>query len=328
MKIVFLGSGGFAVPTLERLHQLSSRHSLLRVVTRPDRPAGRGKPLRPTPVRQRAEELGLACDAPSSANDPEYLPELQKLAADLFLVADYGEFLRKPIREFGSVGMFNLHGSLLPRHRGAAPVAYAILRGDETTGVTLFRIVRELDGGPMVDALSTKIDPNETAGELENRLALLAADLTERNLDKFASGEFVEEPQDETKNTHASKLDKKEAAIDWRAPTAEIARAVRAYNPWPGAYSFLQRAQLAPERAVCWAAREVVESVESSSLRPGEVYVAEKRHLYVRCGDGWLEVTHVQRPGKAATPAADYLNGTRLQTGDVFGGVEREESTR
>jgi len=312
VRIVFFGTGPFAIPALERLHAASGVHPLLRVVTRPDRPQARGRKVSPTPVRRRASELGIACDAPETANDPVYLDSLAALAPDLFLVADYGEMLRKRIRELPAVGIFNLHGSLLPRWRGAAPVVHAILAGERETGVTLFRIERGLDSGPVVDMEKLTIGELETAGELEARLARAGADLIERNLPRFASGSLRETPQDDSQATPAPKIEKSAAQIDWTAPAEQVARQVRAYNPWPGAFSLIRG-----ERTIFLRARPIGAEVQGTEP-PGSVVSVARDAFCVRCGQGAIEVLELQREGKAPLEAAAYLRGRPLQPGDRF----------
>lgn len=312
MKIVFLGSGPFALPTLERLASSPGGHSLVRVVTRPDRPQRRGRQLIATPVRARAVELGLPCDAPESANDPAYLAGLAALEADLFIVADYGEMLRKAFRETPRLGAFNLHGSLLPRWRGAAPVAHAILAGDTLSGVTLFRLEKGLDSGPILAAGSLEILEDETAGELEGRLALLAADLLERSLAVLSAGSFRETPQPELGVTLAPKLEKSSGDLDWSRSAAELCLRVRAFNPWPGAYSRIKE-----ERTIFLRAKPV-ESADSLDLPVGAVESVGREAFRIRCGSGAMEVLALQREGKAPLDAASYLRGRRLQVGDQF----------
>ena len=200
MRVIFLGSGPFAVPLVERLASVCASEADLElslVVTRPDRRAGRGRKTRPTPVRQRCEELSLPVEAPETANRGDVFERMADARPDLILVADYGEFLGKAVRELPRIGTYNFHGSLLPRHRGAAPVAYALRAGDKETGVTLFRLVREMDAGPIVRHAPVAIDPDETAGELEERLALVAAALLADTMPNFASGQYDETEQDE-----------------------------------------------------------------------------------------------------------------------------------
>jgi methionyl-tRNA formyltransferase len=316
VKVVFFGSGTFAVPALELLHGRSPRHPLRLAVTRPDRPAGRGRKLLPTPVRLRAAELGVACEAPDSANDPGFLDRLERVGADLFIVADYGEMLRKRLREAPSIGTFNLHASLLPAYRGAAPVVHALLAGEEETGVTLFRVEKGLDTGPIVGSARTGIAPLETAGELEERLARLAAGLLDASLDAFAAETFRETPQDERLATRAPKLEKRAGAVDWSLAPRALVNFVRALNPWPGAFSFLLGKDGRPERTVFLRVKEAAPGGED--LPPGTVIDVRGDGFTVRAGGGAVEVLEVQREGKAPLRAAEYLRGRPLRPGDVF----------
>lgn len=317
MKVIFLGSGSFAVPVLERLCHAPGPQRLLRAVTRPPRPAGRGRKLRPTPVAQAARALGVPCDAPLSVNDPGYIETLRALAPDLIVVVDYGELLRKPFRDLARIGAFNLHASLLPRHRGAAPVARAILAGERTSGVTLFRIERELDAGPIVGTVALEIGELETAGELLSRLAPLAASLLERHLAAFAAGSFAATAQDHTLATRAPKIEKDEGRIDWTLEPDALARAVRAYNPSPGAHSLLHREGEAPERTVFLRVRPA--PAVRPELPPGTVEAVERTGFRVRSGQGAVAVLEIQRAGKSALSAAEYLRGRPLAAGDRFG---------
>jgi len=326
VKIVFFGSGPFGLPTLERLHAQSVRYPLLRVITRPDRPQKRGRKLATTPIRKRADELGVPCDAPESVNDPGFLDELQTLGADLFLVADYGEMLRKRLRAMPRIGVFNLHASLLPAYRGAAPVVHALFAGEKETGVTLFRIEKGLDSGPIVDTAPLAAEPLETAGELEERLARVAADLLERNLEAFSAGSFQESPQDETAATLAPKLTKRSGLITWSKTPAEVTNFIRALSPWPGAFSFLKKSAAAARKLERTAFLRVKPSSESPHrvqadphpAAPGAVDRVGSEGFSVHCGCGSVEVLEIQREGKGPLPAAAYLRGRGLEPGDRF----------
>jgi len=318
VKVVFLGSGPFALPSLEALARGPAPAELLRVVTRPERPRGRGRKPAPTPVGARAAELGLPCDAPPTANAPEYLDVLRSLGPDLLIVADYGEIMRRPLLELPRIGSFNLHASLLPRYRGAAPVARAILDGEKTTGVTLFRIERKLDAGPIVDAARLDVDPLETAGELEARLARLAAEVLEKNLPALAAGTFREVPQDEGLVTIAEKLRKDMSVIRWDVEPEKLKDFVRALNPWPLAASFLRRGEGRPERTLFLRVKPA-RAGSASDLPPGSVDEVRKDGFTVRCAGGAIEVLEIQREGKAPLEAGAYLSGSRLKRGDLFG---------
>lgn len=321
LTIVFFGSGPFALPSLERLLQLGGQRSdvhVAEIVTRPDRPAGRGRSLCPTPVRERAKKLGVEALTPESANDPLFLQSMAQHAPDLFIVADYGEFLRKQFRDLPRIGSFNLHGSLLPKHRGAAPVAYAIANGDTVTGVTFFRIEKELDSGPIVDTVELAIRANDTAGELEDRLAEAAADLLERAIEQFVGGTFTESPQDHSVASLAPKLTKAQGQVGWGASADAIHNLVRAMTPWPGAYSFLRHRTDEREERVRLHEVAVLgpESPEGSS--PGTVLEVTDDAIVVACGSGRLAVLRLQRPGKQRLPVSAFVRGFPVAPGDFF----------
>jgi len=349
MKIAFFGSGPFAVRTLEALVEACERFPLVRVVSRPDRPAARGRELRMMPVRARALELGVDCVAPESVNSPDALGDLGALGADLFVVADFGEILRAPFLALPRIGAFNLHGSVLPRHRGAAPVARAILAGDTVSGVTLFRIERALDSGPIVAIAKTGIDPNETAGELEARLAELAAELLVEELPRFADGSLTETIQDHAAATLAPKLSKDEGLVDWSRRPRQIHDLVRAMSPWPAAHAFLALGERAFERTSLWRV-EPLDDVASGGVAGGgiagggvagggiagggvagggggattdfgRVVEVTKTSFRIACRGGSVRVLELQREGKAAMAAPAYLNGRRLVAGDRFLGA-------
>jgi methionyl-tRNA formyltransferase len=321
MTLVFLGSGHFAVPALEML--VRSPHRPVLVVTRPDRPAGRGRKVIPTPVRARARELDLHEEAPPSVNAPEFTSRLAEISPDLALVADYGEILRPPFLAVPRLGTFNLHGSLLPRHRGAAPVPAAIVAGDAVTGVTLFRIEEGLDSGPVVDRSSAPILPLDTAGELEARLAVLAAELLEKNLPLLAAGNFKEEPQDERQATRAPKLSPEAGRIDWSLPAGELARLIRALSPRPGAHALLRRSAGAqPERVRLLLAREAPPAEPASGVPPGTVTRVEKHGFRVCAGGGEVEILRLQPAGRSVLTASEFLRGYALASGDRFEEVD------
>jgi methionyl-tRNA formyltransferase len=333
---VFLGSGPFAVPLVDRLAQLcasGTAQELALVVTRPDRRAGRGRKTRATPVSERCEELQLPFQAPESANDSSELDVLAGLAPDLILVADYGEFLGKTLRQLPRIGTYNFHGSLLPRHRGAAPVAHALLAGDSETGVTLFRLVRAMDAGPMVDRAAINILPDETAGELEDRLALLAADLLEKNLPAFAAQTFHEIEQDESAATVAPKLTKDMGVIAWQLTAQKVHDHIRAMNPWPGALAVFTPEGSEPSTPEpeapppatpdrldfrVFKSRQVPHGAVSGDWEPGQVSAVTESGFTVRCADGDLELLELQRPGKARMPAQAFLRGFAVHPGDRF----------
>ncbi len=320
MSLLFLGSGPFALPALEAMVRAGERPAL--VVTRPDRPGGRGRKPMPTPVREAAVALGLTVEAPATVNDAAYIERLKTLGPEVAIVADYGEILREPFLALPRVGIFNLHASLLPRHRGAAPVAAAILAGDGETGVTLFRIRKGLDDGLMVDRIATSIGAIETAGELEARLAKLSADLLVSNLPRLRSGRFSEEPQDTGRATLAPKLLPAMGAIDWSKPPQDLARFICALSPRPGAFSFLfgrgSPAPPPPPRVKFLRARATADS-SPPSVPPGTISRVAKHGFWVAAGGGEIEVLDLQPPGKGPQTASAFLRGHPLALGERFG---------
>lgn len=320
MRVVFLGSGPFGLPVLELLRGGIRGAELVRVVSRPDRPQGRVRRPTPMPAAARALELGIPCDTPETANDPAYLESLLALEPDIFVVADYGELLKAALRAIPRIGAFNLHASLLPAYRGAAPVAHAVLCGERATGVTLFRIVGRLDAGPIVDRESTEVGALETAGELEARLSLLAARLLERNLERFREGSFPEEPQDGARATQAPKLTKDQGRIDWSLDSVRLTNLVRALNPWPVAWSFLVSPGRRPERTAFLRVRPgPPDRTLSETGPPGTIVVAGKEGFRVRCRGGAVEVLELQREGSRPVDGAAYLRGRLLGPEDRFG---------
>lgn len=325
MRVAFLGSGSFAIPALETLVRLADRFPLTAVLTRPDRPAARGRKVLPTPVRRRARELEVDCDAPETVRDPAVLDRLRALEIDLAIVADYGEILRESFLSIPAIGAFNLHASLLPSWRGAAPVQRAILQGDAETGVTLFRIVRALDAGPVVAERKVTIRPEETAAELEARLAVEAATVLEEMLPRFENGTFRETPQDESRATYAPKLSKEDGRIDWALAPRRLVDFVRALDPWPRATTWLAREGKEGERVIVTRVREA--SRESApgaaSALPGTIVRVEKKRLLVACGEGGaVEILEIQPEGRPVMPIAAFLNGRALRVGDRFRNID------
>ncbi len=331
MKVVFFGSGPFATAALETLVARGQRYPLVRVYTRPDRPARRGRKMLPTPVKTRAAELDVDCRSPESVNHAPTLDEIGALEADLFVVADYGEILRGPFLQTPAIGAFNLHGSILPKYRGAAPVAHAILAGEKESGVTLFRVERELDSGPIVATATTGIRPRENAGELEARLATLSAELLDAQLPLLADGRFTETPQDHEHATKAPKLTKEDGLIDFRRSAEEVDALVRAMSPWPSAYAFLARGEKTPERTTLLRIEPARDDGEERAAAPGSLVGITRTGFRIACGTGSVSVLELRREGKATMETAAYLRGRQLTPDDRFlgkgaspqGGFER-----
>ncbi len=306
LRIVFAGTPDFAVPSLEALR--AAGYHLCAVYTQPDRPAGRGRQLRAGPVKQQAQ--GLPLRQPISWRDPAVQRELAALAPELMVVVAYGLLLPPAVLQIPRLGCVNVHASLLPRWRGAAPIQRALLAGDRETGVTLMQIDAGLDTGAVLGAAVCPIKADMTGGELHDRLAALGAQTLLRLLPALAAGKLTAQPQDEAQATYAAKLDKAEAALDWTQPALLLERRVLAFNPWPVAHTWLDGQALR-----IWRARALC---EPSAAPPGSVLRQERTGIDVATGAGVLRMTELQWPGRRSLPAADFSNACSL-LGRVLG---------
>ena len=303
LRILFAGTPDFAVPPLRRL--LDDGFAPVAVLTQPDRPAGRGRKLQESPVKQVAAEAGITVLQPASLRGDDIQKQLSEFEADLMIVVAYGLILPPEILWLPRHGCWNIHASLLPRWRGAAPIQRAIEAGDEETGVCIMQIDEGLDTGPVLLRSSTLIGAWETAGELHDRLAQLGADGLLECLHRLAEGDLPRpQPQADTGVRYARKLDKAEARIDWSAPAELLQRRVRAFNPWPVAWCMV-----GTERTRVWASQ--VSPLDPSG-QPGQVLAAGKDGIDVATGRGVLRLLELQRPGKRRTCVSDYLNAVSL----------------
>ncbi len=298
LAVAFAGTPPFALPALDAI--AASRHRLVVVYTQPDRPAGRGRELAASPVKERALSLGLPIEQPETLRDPEAPARLSGYSPDAMVVVAYGLLLPQPILDRPALGCLNIHASLLPRWRGAAPVQRAIEAGDPTTGVCIMRMEAGLDTGPVMLRQELAIGPRETAGELQERLAAAGAGLIVAALDALADGRASFEPQDPAQVTRARKLDKSEARIDWREPARVIERRVRAFNPWPVAETRLEGLQLR-----IWQASVVA---AAPGPLPGTILSAGPEGLVVMTGGDALAIERLQLPGRRAVAAGDFAN--------------------
>ena len=300
LKIVLMGTPDFAAAALDAL--VKAGHDIVCVYTQPPRPAGRGKKPRPGPVQRRAEDLGLTVRTPASLRDETAQADFSALGADVAVVAAYGLILPGPILDAPRYGCLNIHASLLPRWRGAAPIQRAIMAGDEETGITIMRMDEGLDTGPMLLKRAIPI-ADDDAGALHDRLAELGADLIVEALANLADGTLGETAQPTDGATYAKKLTRDDEAIDWSRPAGEIAQQVRALSPRPGAYF-----TIGDERWKVFA----VEVADDGKAAPGSVV---DENLTVACGDGALRLTRVQRPGRKPMATADTLRGHPIAPG-------------
>lgn len=308
LTIVFGGTPEFAVPALEAL--LHAGHRIAAVYTQPDRPAGRGRQVAQSAVKQAALRHGLVVEQPATLRDPAAADRLAGYRPDVMVVVAYGLLLPKPILDTPRLGCVNIHGSLLPRWRGAAPIQRALLAGDAETGVSIMCMDVGLDTGPVLSTKSIAIAPHETAATLHDRLATLGAQALIETLPKFAAGELIPQPQPQAGVTYAHKLRKEEAVLDWSRPAMELDRQVRAFNPWPVAETRWRGQQLR-----VW---ESAPLALNAKAKPGVVTGADANGIVVATGDGALNLTRVQLAGRKQMSAAEFLNAHRI-VGDELG---------
>ena len=311
LRVVLFGTPAFAVPTLQGL--LASRHRVVGVVSQPDRPRGRGQRLSAGPIKTLALERGLTVLQPEKMRDEAFLVALRELDADLGVVAAYGRILTDAILAIPRLGMINVHASLLPRWRGAAPVHRALMAGDTETGVTIMRVVRELDAGPMLAATRVPIAPSATTASLEPVLAARGAALLVEIVDRLAEGPVPEDPQPATGITYADRVTKDDAPIFWWRSAGEIHNQVRALNPWP-----LASTSLGGTRVLVLEAESGNEAAPAGAL-PGTVVEAHGDRLVVAAGHGAVRLVTVKPEGRRAMAAREFLAGHPVAPGTTLG---------
>jgi methionyl-tRNA formyltransferase len=319
MRIVMLGTGPFAVPTFRWL--LESGHQVPALVTRPPRPARSGRSEPAGPMEAVARERGLPVLTPESINSPAAHAALRGLTPGLLVVCDYGQILSSATLALAPLGGINLHGSLLPKYRGAAPVQWAIYQGETETGVSVIHMTPRLDGGPVIAVRHTAIGPQETNEELEPRLALLGIAAVREAIERLAHaapGEALGQPQDVSQATKAPRLTKDQGAVDWSRTAAQIFNQVRAFKPWPTTYTHLLREHQPPLRLIL---ESVLVAPEPASVAspPGEVVCVDKERLVVSTGSGLLSIDRVQPAGKKPMAVAQWLRGHAVRVGDRMG---------
>lgn len=309
MKLVFLGTPSFAVPSLERL--LQTGHQVQAVYTQPDRPSGRGQETAASPVKEAALAHGLPVKQPERIRRPDVVDELRAMAPEAMVVVGYGQIIPQSIIDIPPFGIINVHASLLPKYRGAAPVQWAIACGETVTGVTTMRIDAGLDTGDILLARETPIGPEETAPELSARLAVIGADLLVETLAGLQAGTIAPQKQDDSQATLAPMLRKEDGIIDWNWPARQIFNRARAFIPWPGAVT-----EFRGRRLHIWRCRPAEKEVPGP---PGTLRAAGKR-LFAACGEGTaLELLEVQLEGRKKMDAGAFLNGVRLGENERLG---------
>jgi methionyl-tRNA formyltransferase len=306
MRVVFMGSPEFAATTLRAL---LPRHQVVLVVTQPDKPAGRGKKLVPPPVKAVAEAAGVPVAQPRSARTPEVAAELRATGADLGVVVAYGKILPRAVLEAFPRGCVNVHASLLPRYRGAAPIQWAIIDGERETGVSIMQLDEGMDTGPVLLERRLPIAPDDTAGTLHEKLAPLGAEALLEALDGLERGTLAARPQDHAAATHARMLTKEDGEVDWTESARRVADRIRGVDPWPGAYTSLEG-----ERLKLHGPR-----VAADRGAPGEVLGVDERGLQVACGDRSVIITEVQAPGRKRMTAAAFASGRPIPPGTRLG---------
>jgi methionyl-tRNA formyltransferase len=311
LRLGFAGTPEFAVPALQRL---AAAHSIAVVFSQPDRPAGRGQALQASPVKRKALELGLELQQPASFKSPDALELLRAARVDALIVVAYGQILPAAALSIPKLGCLNIHGSLLPRWRGAAPIQRAILAGDCVTGVTIMRMEAGLDTGPMLISRQADIGLRDNAQTVHDKLSSLGADLILESLAALAAGTAHEVPQPADGVTYAEKISKAEAPIDWQHAAGQISRQVRAFNPWP-----IAQTQFNGEALRIWDAETIDLHFAGAGrdVKPGTVLAATGEGIDVACGSGVLRILRLQLPGRKPLTAQEFLQGQRL-TGAFF----------
>jgi methionyl-tRNA formyltransferase len=325
VRIVFFGTPAFAVPSLDAL--IASSHAVAAVVSQPDRPSGRGQQTHPTPTKLVAQARGIPLVQPAKIRDEGFLQQIRDLHPDLGVVVAFGRILPDALIAIPRLGMINVHASILPRYRGAAPIHRAVLAGDAETGVTIMRVATELDAGPTFATARVPIPPDATSGDMERTLAHLGATLLLRVVDDLSAGRAVETPQDAAHATHAPKITKAEGAIDWTEPAAVIHNKVRGLQPWPLAWTHLAGERLVLRRTADLGVRSALGTVTPEAPHadltpgpaPGTVLRAHGDELIVACGGGTgLRVLEIQPEGRRTMTAREFVAGRRAVEGARF----------
>jgi len=310
MRVIFFGTPAFAIPSLANL---LSRHTVVAVVTRPDKARGRGQKVKASPVKVLAESHGVPVAQPDRLGSAEWLEYVAGLNADIAVVAAYGKILPQALLDLPRLGFINVHASLLPRWRGAAPIHRAVIAGDAVTGVTIMRVVLALDAGPMLASRSTRIDESDTSQSLEARLAVMGADLLIATMAQLEAGLVDAVPQDEAASTYAPRLERHESQIDWHRPASVIDRQIRGLQPWPLAAVMLGGKRLA------FLQSSVVDApaAQAPDAAPGTIVAASAAGLVIACQPGAVRITQVLPEGRRPMAFGAFLNGTPVVEGSV-----------
>ena len=308
MRTIFFGSPDFAVPCLEALHDISE---IAVVVSQPDRPAGRGLAMRPPAVKKRALELGLEVWQPTKVRTAEFAEQLRALETDVAVVVAYGRIVPRAVLDAPTAGCVNVHASLLPRWRGAAPIQWSIVHGDEETGVTLMQMNEGMDTGPILATASTPIAPDDDAATLSERLSKMGAELLREQLPRYVAGDLTPQPQEEGAATIAPLLKKDHGRIDWNKSARAVHNQIRGMNPWPGAHTVLGERRIKVHRALA-------STLDPEGAVPGQVIALDREGILVACTEGTLEIQELQESGRKRVDARSFASGRGVSVGDRF----------
>lgn len=306
MKVVFMGTPDFAVETLKALYEAG--HEIILAVSQPDKPKGRSGKLAPTPVKEFAMEHDIPVFQPVKIREPEAVEYLSKFQADVFVVAAFGQILPKSILDMPRLGCVNVHGSLLPKYRGAAPIQWAVINGEKVSGNTTMLMGPGLDDGDMLLKSEIELAADETGGSLFDKLAIDGGKLAVKTIEALDRGEITPIPQDESQATHVGMISKDMGNVDWTKPAVEIERLIRGLNPWPSAFTFIDGKQVK-----LWSA-----AVVNGTGEPGTIIDVNKNVFTVACGTDALEIKELQLEGKKRMATGDFLRGYNLETGKRF----------
>ena len=325
LRLVFMGTAELSCASLEKL-ATDARFHLVAVITQPDKPRGRDLKLQPPPVKMVAQRLNLPVLQPLKARDPLFLETLRAHQPDLIVVVAYGQILPQTLLELPRFGCVNVHTSLLPKYRGAAPIQWAIANGEAETGVTIMKMDAGLDTGPILSVRPTPILPSDNSALLHDRLARLGAELLAETIPDFVAGRISPQPQPAAGHTYAVKIKKEDGKIDWHRPAREVWNRARAFNPWPGAFTYL--ASREPQGGAPTSHGAIVNKpvllkiwqleVVAGQGTPGEILAADQRGIVVACGESAVLILELQREGGRRLPAKAFLAGHPLQPGDRF----------
>ena len=314
MKIVYMGTPDFAVNPLHALAEAG--YEVTGVVTQPDKPKGRGKSMLPTPVKEEALKHGFPVYQPVKVRDPEFLQVLEKLDPDIIVVAAFGQIIPKSILELPKYGCINIHASLLPKYRGAAPIQQAVIDGEKESGVTIMRMGTGLDTGDILMVEKVKLDAKETGGSLFDRLSDVGAQLLVKTLEGLEAGTITPVKQDDSESTYVKMLHKSFGKMDFNKSAAELERLIRGLNPWPSAFTYIDGKMLK-----IWDAdvADNISEVQTEEVKPGQVVTVGKNTFTIACGQGYLVVNEVQLEGKKRMDSGSFLRGNKLEAGVMLG---------